>query len=56
MIVAGEEIVGKPIDKAIELVLKVENETGYLDNLSTVEFVNETSRYNSEIGQRLSIV
>lgn len=30
MIVAGEEIVGKPIDKAIELVLKVENETGYL--------------------------
>jgi len=30
MIVAGEEIVGQPIDKAIELVLRVENETGYL--------------------------
>lgn len=30
MIIADEEIVGKPIDKAIELVLTIENETGYL--------------------------
>lgn len=30
MIIAEEEIVGKPINEAIELVLTIENETGYL--------------------------
>ncbi len=30
MIIAGEEIEGKDLDKAIEIVLTIENETGYL--------------------------
>ena len=45
MIVAGEEenIIGKDINKAIELVLKIENETGYLVSGSASIGENELS-------------
>ncbi len=46
MIIADEEIVGKDVDEAIEYIIKLENETGYL---VSGEFVSEPNKITIQI-------